>query len=114
MFYFNGYGENALTFSVDLESTKKGTPIKIDTFNVAKSVSDGEDFIGVCKGVDSIKATVIMDGYVEVPYTGTEPTLNYCGLVGNATGGVKVSATAKRNYKVIKVDKEKHIVGFIL
>ncbi len=114
MFYFNGYGENALTFSVDSNSTKKGAPVKCDLKETVKGVSDGEDFIGICKNIDSAKATVIMDGYVEVPYTGTQPTFNYCGLVGNGSGGVKTSATAKRNYKVLKVDKDKNIVGFIL
>lgn len=114
MFYYNGYGENALTFSTNNTGTTKGAPVNIKMESIVQNSNDGEDFIGICKDVNSITATVIMDGYIEVHYTGTEPTYNYCGLVGDGKGGVKTSATAKRNYKVLKVDKNENIVGFIL
>ncbi len=114
MFYYNGYRENALTFSSESTSTTKGAPVKMSVEDTVKNSADGEDFIGICKYSDEIIASVIMDGYVEVPYSGTAPTLNLCSLVSNGTGGVKVSSTAKRNYKVLKVDTTKKIVGFIL
>ncbi len=113
MIYFNGYGENTLTFFIG-EVATKGFPIIATDDNTAKNATDGQDFIGICKDSNEMTVTVVMDGYVEVPYTGTAPTLNLCSLVSNGTGGVKVSSTAKRNYKVLKVDTVNNIVGFIL
>lgn len=113
MLYYNGYGENALTFIIDTTATK-GAPVVVTQQDTVNDATDGQDFIGICKDSNDITVTVIMDGYVEVPYTGTEPTVNICSLVSNGAGGVKVSSTAKRNYRVLKVDKVNKIVGFIL
>lgn len=112
---FKGYGENVLTFNS--KASKIGVPVRIDEDREVREASAENDFIGVTSSIDGKMAGVIMDGYVELPYTGNKPTYSYCYLVANGSGGVKMPAsgtTSNHIVRVLTVDTENKIVGFIL
>ena len=112
---FKGYGENVLTFNTTL--TKIGVPVSVSTECKVVEAAADKDFIGITCYADGEFAGVIMDGYVEMTYTGSSPTLGYCNLVANGSGGVKAAASgAGSNHivRVLKVDTDNKIIGFIL
>lgn len=112
---FKGYGENILTFRTVFDDI--GVPaIAADDYYIYKAPAEA-DFIGITCFTDGECAGVIMNGYVEVPYTGTTPDLGFSKLVSDGTGGVKIPASSTEcNHvvRVLKVDRENKIVGFIL
>lgn len=115
MFSMKGYGENVLTFSSGL--TEVGVPVMIEDYGALTDAAADKDFIGFITSADGEVTGVIMDGYVEVPYTGTAPALGFSVLVSNGSKGVKVpSSGVSSNHivRVLKVDTENKIVGFIL
>lgn len=112
---FKGYGENVLTFKSML--TDAGIPVSVAKDCVASKTSSEKDFIGITSYADGEYAGVIVDGYVEATYTGTTPGFGHCNLVSNGIGGVKVpasSTTSNHVVRVLKVDTDNNIVGFIL
>ena len=114
-FSCKGYRENILTFKSDL--TKVGVPVTIAGVSEVLQAPAEKDFIGITCYADGKMAGVIMDGYVEMPYTGTIPSFGYTYLVSDGSNGVKTPAsttTSKHNVIVLKLDTTKKIVGFIL
>ena len=109
---FKGYGENVLTFESTLQGA--GVPVIIDEDNMAIKASADKDFIGFATYADGEIAGVLIDGYVEVPYTGTAPKYGFNALVSDGNTGVKTSADSKHIVRVIKLDTDKRTVGFIL
>ena len=110
-----GYGENVLTFETEI--TDVGVPVTLNSNGEVSKAAAGNDFIGFTSSADGKIAGVIIDGYVEAPYTGTAPSYGFCALVSNGTNGVKTAdsgATSKHIVRVLKVDKGNEIVGFIL
>lgn len=107
-----GYGENVLTFNTNL--TEAGVPVAVDADRHASLAAEDTDFIGFTTYADGKIAGVIVDGYVEVPYTGTVPTYGFTPLVSNGTNGVKLSTDSKHIVRVIRVDTYNNTVGFIL
>ena len=112
---FKGYGEKVLTFKTSL--TEVGVPITPGTDCTAYRATADRDFIGISCSADGEYAGVIVDGYVEVPYTGSAPNFGFCNLVSNGSNGVKTpgsSTTSNHIVRVIKIDTQNKIVGFIL
>ena len=109
---FKGYGENVLTFESTLQGA--GVPVIIDEGSKAYISAADEDFIGFTTYADGEIAGVIVDGYVEAPYTGTAPKYGFAALVSDGNNGVKTSADSKHIVRVIKVDTGNMTVGFIL
>ena len=112
---FKGYGENALTFNAEL--TKAGVPVVINGNYMVSTAAAENDFVGITYSANGEYASVIVDGYVEATYTGNAPALGYSYIVANGSGGVKVPAsgtTSKHIVRVIKIDPDNKIVGFIL
>lgn len=111
----NGYGENILTFNTNV--TEVGVPVLIGGLSIVQKAPAEKDFLGFTCYADGEIAGVIMDGYVEVPYTGSIPAFGFTALVSNGSNGVKVpssSATSNHIVRVLKIDTDKKIVGFIL
>ncbi|MEA4946652.1 MAG: hypothetical protein VB058_03705 [Oscillospiraceae bacterium] len=67
----------------------------------------------MCVDADLCMATVKLDGFVTVPYTGAAPAVGFSALSADAAGGVRVNA-AGREYLVLEVDTAAKTVGFIL
>lgn len=113
MVSYNGFDEKFLTF----KNTKvqKGDLVAIKNDGVAEKANNSAKFVGVC--VDDSHAgyiTVQVSGYVELPYTGTMPDINYSAFTSNGNGGVKYENGGSIIFKVLKIDTAKNIVGFIL
>lgn len=113
MVSYKGFGEKFLT----LKNTKvkKGDLVAIKNDGVAEKANNSAKFVGLCVD-DSHEGyiTVQMSGYVELPYTGTMPDINYSAFTSNGNGGVKYENGGNIIFKVLKLDTEKNIVGFIL
>ena len=113
MVSYKGFGEKFLTF----KNTKvqKGDLVAIKNDGVAEKANNSAKFVGLCVD-DSHEGyiTVQMSGYVELPYTGTMPDINYSAFTSNGNGGVKYENGGNIIFKVLKIDTEKNIVGFIL
>ncbi len=110
---YKGYNTKYLTIYSD--SVTLGSLVGFDADGNFINAKNGEDFIGVAVSVRDGIVGVQESGYIELPYDNTIPTCGYCKLVSNGLNKVNVdSASDTKAYKVIKVDKENKIVGFML
>ena len=55
----------------------------------------GAAFAGVALSVRDGLALVQLSGIGRLPYTGTAPTVGYCKLAADGTGGIKVAETGR-------------------
>lgn len=113
MVSYKGFEEKFLTFKNT--GVKKGDLVAINADGAAETAKGSANFIGVCVD-DSHEGyiTAQVSGYVEMPYTGTKPAMNYSAFSANGNGGVKLESDGKVMFKVLKIDSAKNIVGFIL
>ncbi|MBR3593683.1 MAG: hypothetical protein IKL44_03310 [Clostridia bacterium] len=110
MFDFTGFGENVLTFKTENENIK-GQPVKVVADSTVDAAADGEQFCGIALGERCGAATVLMGGYVEMPFSG-EIAHGSNRVAADGNGGVKVSENGTA-VTVIKIDTENAVVGFI-
>ena len=108
---YKGFNANVITMASD-SNIKENCPVVPTADNRCEAASNGTNFIGISVHRRSELVSVQVEGYVEVKYTGTAPTYGYCGLV-SAGFGVKVAENGVK-YRVIKVDTDNSIVGFLL
>lgn len=111
-FEFNGYNNQMLTF--ETVDAAVDSPVKMSSNKTVANCSAGNDFIGIVRNVRGGAAGVQLDGFAEMKYTGTAPSVGYVGLTASGTGGVRVSTDAAKKYKVLYVDTDSSAVGFIL
>lgn len=109
---FEGLGEQKVTFAA-ANGTAKGTVCKLSANNTVAGCTAGDVFFGVVESVRGGKAAVITEGYAEVGYTGTAPSLGYNILAANGSGGVK-GAENGRDCLVVSVDTTNKIIGMFL
>ena len=110
---FNGFDEKVLTFECDTE-INAGTPVKISANGKVAACAAGDRFIGIALGSRGGYASVMVGGFITLPYTSTAPATNYAKLVADGNGGVKVDATNGTEAVVISVDTTEKTVGFIM
>lgn len=110
---FEAIGEQMVTF-LAADGAASGEVGKITVNQTVDVCSDGDKFCGVIGTVRGGTAALQMGGYAELAYTGTAPTLGWCGLAADGNGGVKIAATGGREYLVVSVDSENKIVGLFL
>ena len=111
---FEGLGEKVATFwNAPDAAAVAGKAVKIPEACTVKLCADGDKVAGVCVDADLCMATVKLDGFVTVPYTGAAPAVGFSALSADAAGGVRVNA-AGREYLVLEVDTAAKTVGFIL
>lgn len=79
---------------------------------VCRVEEDGA-FEGVVMSRRGDCATVAVQGFVTVPYTGTVPPVGYQSLIANELGGVYFDASGNR-YLVVDVDETNNTVTFML
>ncbi len=109
---FNGLMDEVATFKRAAEITK-GYPVKVSANDTVAAAANGNPFCGVAVNGSGSLQGVQLKGYVELPYSGTAPTVGYCALVANGNGGVKADASG-RSYLVVNVDTTDTKVGLIL
>lgn len=110
---YEGIGQWAATFACT--EVSEGEMVKISGNGTVATCSDGEGFCGmvlsVSRGGDA--CTVALGGLVTAGYTGSAPTLGWCGLSADASGGVKSNAGG-RSCLVVDVDTASETVTFAL
>lgn len=107
-----GFQREILTLPVKTNITV-GKVVTMGENGIALPAADS-DFIGLLDSVRGNVAGVQMKGYVECRYSTPAPTLGMCGLVSDASGNVKASDSAMGKYRVLHVDTNIRVVGFIL
>ena len=107
-----GYGENTATFATDGVVCASHVVKLSDNLTVCRC-DDGDFFAGVVVNVKSGYACVQLDGYVTVNYSGDAPSVGYCALVTDDSGGVYADE-AGREYLITDIDKTNKTIGIIL
>lgn len=111
---YNGFNSKVMTFYAG-ETCEVGKAVTInDDGEAVKPAKDG-NFIGICTSLRNGIAGVQLEGYVEQPYTGTAPKAGVNKIVFDGQGSIIASTdTAAQYYRILKVDTENKIVGFII
>ena len=91
----------------------EGQVCKINSEGMADVCLTNDRFCGVAHLVDQGMASVQMEGFVTVEYSGAAPTLGYNKLAADGFGGVYVN-TSGQTYLVVKVDTSRTTVTFKL
>lgn len=108
---FEGIGRLLVTF-LDLAACE-GQVCKINSEGLVDTCSTNERFCGVVHMVDQGTASVQLEGFVTVAYSGAAPTLGYTKLVADGFGGVCMN-TSGQTYLVVNVDPNYTTVTFKL
>jgi len=101
---FKGLGENVITFKTS--TAVAGQPVTVSANDTVSKSAAGDSFCGVAVSVVDGCAAVQTNGFVELPYSGTAPTVGYATLVANGSGGIKTNTTG-RNLLVVNVNTTK-------
>ena len=115
---YEGIGQWAATFACS--DVTEGEVVKISANDTVAACSAGEAFCGMVLSVSRTQdaCTVALGGLVTAGYSQSEddddaPTLGWCILCGDGSGGVKTAA-AGRSYLVVDVDSTSKTVTFAL
>ena len=101
---FKGLGENVVTFKT--YTAVVGSPVTVIANDLVSKSNAGDTFCGVAASVADGYVAVQVGGFVELPYSGTAPTLGYNTVVANGNGGIKTNSTG-RNVLVVNVNQTK-------
>ena len=110
---YRGFNSNVITIETNGE-IGKSTPVTVKSTDLCNAANDGENFVGIAVCQRDNLASVQIEGYVEVKYSGNAPATGYTKLCADGKGGVKSSTSASIFYKVLMVDSANNLVGFIL
>ncbi len=109
---FKGFNNECMTFNAG-EGAEAGYPATLSADGKIVNAEADEAFIGVICNVRGGITGVQLEGYTELGYTGDAPSLGWGTLLADGNGGVAADEDG-RPYRIIKVDAENGIVGFIL
>ena len=110
-FSINGYGENTATFrTTGLVCT--GHTVKMADNLIVSPCEAGDEFIGIAVNTKDGYAGIQLEGYVKTDFSGTAPSVGFCGLAADGKGGVTVDSDG-RKYLVVEVDTVNNKAGFI-
>lgn len=111
---FNGYNAKIVTFYAG-EACEVGKAVTINEDGEAVCAGNNNRFIGICTSLRNGIAGVQVEGYVELPYSGTAPKHGVNRLICDANGCLTASIDdIAQYYKILKVDTDSKTVGFIL
>ena len=115
---FEAIAERYVTFLAG-NTAAEGKLCKITANGTVGACAGGDDFCGVITQVRNGAASVLMGGFVKLPYTGAAPALGFTALVADGASGVRVPAAATetkpaetgRSHLVVNVDTANKTVG---
>ena len=106
---FDGIGSMVIT--VKDGGVALGQPCKCSGGRAMAKAAGGEAFQGLCLWQRDGIAGVQVDGFVTLPYTGSAPTVGFCILAANGSGGVQTSASGISRM-IVDVDSVQKTVTF--
>ena len=118
---FEAISERYVTFLAG-ETAAEGKLCKVTANGTVGACAGDDDFCGVITQVRNGAASVLMGGFVKLPYTGTAPALGFTALLADGASGVRVPAAATeskpaevgRSHLVVSVDTANKTVGLFL
>ena len=90
-----------------------GVPCTISANDTVAASAAGDHFCGVTAGSRGDFVSVIVRGFVTLPYTGTAPACGFSKLAAAGSGKVKAD-TSGTEYAVFAVDTVNSTVTFLL
>lgn len=111
---FEGIGQWTATFACT--GVQEGNLVKVSGNGSVGACGAGEAFCGqaVSLGRSGDACAVQLGGFITADYTGdTAPTVGWCGLSADGSGGVKADSTG-RSFLVADVDAAAKVVTFAL
>ena len=109
---YKGFNEQTLTFKAFQAS--KDYPVFINTQGEVTNCNANSEFAGICTSLRNGLATVQVSGYAELPYGDSVPSYGTTYLMADGSGGVKPSASGKKAYLIVSIDKVNKKIGFIM
>lgn len=106
-------GTQEVVMSFEAGSVTVGAPVAISNNNQVSDATDGQLPVGVALHVRQGIAAVQMKGYLELPYSGTVPSLGWSRFVADGLGGVKTAADGLACL-IVNVDSATQTVGLYL
>ncbi len=100
---YEGIGYLAVNMP-ELDSVE-GHVCAINTEGAAVPCNSGDLFFGVVEAVRNYMACVQVEGFVKLPYSGSEPTAGLIKLAADGNGGVAVNSNG-RMHLVVSVDPD--------
>ena len=110
--FYESIGQECVTLQFTGELAA-GEPCTISANDTVKAGADGEKFCGIAAGSRGGLASVIVKGFVTVPYTGTAPACGFARLAAAGSGKVKADNNG-REYAVFAVNTTDKTVTFLL
>ncbi len=105
---YGGVGYLAVTMPAG--NCVEGQTCTLDAEGRAAGCLNGSMFCGIVDRVEDSMASVQLEGFVEVSYSGAAPTTGLIALAANGSGGVVINSNG-RVYLVVSVDAtEKKLV----
>ena len=108
---FGAIGKQHVTFASD--DAEEGQVCKMSANGTVTVCEEDDGFIGVVESIRGGFASVVLEGYVELPYSGTAPDLGYAILASDGDGKV-AEAEEGRTCLVVSIDSTNHILGLFL
>ena len=109
---YEGIGQWAATFACG--KVAQGELVKISAPGTVSPCEAGDRFCGMTVSVGRDGAcAVALGGMITAGYTGAAPTLGWCGLKADGSGGV-MAAEGGGTYLVVDVDESSGTVTFAL
>ncbi len=109
-----GFGQKTLTFLTDTDDLQVGEPVIMSSNNTVKRPTLGKFIFGFCSGVYGDYVSVIVEGVVTVPFSGSAPLLGTASLVCDGSSGVMVDSEPLLYYHVLETDSTNKTLTFIL
>lgn len=108
---FGAIGKQYVTFASD--DAAEGQVCKMSANGTVTACDEDDAFIGVVESIRGGFASVVLNGYVELPYSGTAPDLGYAILAADDAGGV-AEAEAGRTCLIVTIDSTNGTLGMFL
>ncbi len=108
---FKGFNEQVITFKVQGE-VEPGTLVKMCESETVESCASGDEFIGIAVNVHGGIAAVQVGGYIDLPYSGTAPSLGSTSI--SAANAAQIKNGGDMTVKVISLDEANSTAGILL
>lgn len=109
---FDSIGQECVTVTSS-NTISENIPCKFSSSRTVAACADGNAIHGICLRQANHLVTLMVRGFVTLPYSGSVPTVGFCPLAGAGSGKVKKLDGAKE-YLVTEVNTTNTTVTFLL